>query len=256
MDSFEIDKAMAKIMDFTINDLSRTYIRMTRDRKDTKKILGEALEKVSLMLAPFAPYVSESIYQLFQKGESVHLSKWPISDDKKIDKKIEEEFRAALFIIEKGFKERDRNQIGLKWPLSKATFYYYKELSKEIKKIISSQLNVKSLEFVKASENDWKVELTLKLTPELEAEGYAREVSRLVQSARKKIGLNKTALVEINILVDEEFKKVLDSQTEFLKTRTNAKEFTITTENSNKFEKNIEFKIKGKEGQIQINTPN
>ena len=71
------------------------------------------------------PFTTEKIWQeLKQKGivkeESVHLSSWPKSDKKYIDKKLEEEFSVVMKIIEVGLRERDKVQIGLKWPLANA----------------------------------------------------------------------------------------------------------------------------------------
>jgi hypothetical protein len=70
-------EAFEKISNFVINDFSRGYIKITRDREDTKEILKEVLEKVSLLIAPFAPYISEYIYSNFSKI-SVHLSSFGI----------------------------------------------------------------------------------------------------------------------------------------------------------------------------------
>ena len=67
---------------------------MTRDRNDTKEIIGEVLKNISLILAPFAPYVSEYIYRNFSK-ESVHLSNWP-KYDKKLIKQGRIEFAKEL----------------------------------------------------------------------------------------------------------------------------------------------------------------
>ena len=38
---------------------------MTRDREDNKEIVADVLEKVSLLIAPFAPYISEFVYHNF-----------------------------------------------------------------------------------------------------------------------------------------------------------------------------------------------
>jgi len=103
LESYALDKAFEKIMNFTVNDFSRTYIKMTRDRDDTKEIMGEVLEKVALLLAPFAPYISEDVYQEFSK-ESVHLSKWPKSEGKLINDKLEEEFYVILEVIPEFFE--------------------------------------------------------------------------------------------------------------------------------------------------------
>ena len=252
LEKFNLDKALSKLMDFSVNDFSRTYIRITREREDTKKIVGEILEKISLLLAPYAPYVSEWIYQDFNPSESVHLVKWPKFEEKKINNELEDEFKMALFLIENGLRERDKNQIGLKWPLSSAKIYYYKDLSQEVKKIILSQLNVKSLEYIEAHEKDWKVELDFKITPELEAEGYARELSRKVQAFRKKLGLNKDDEIELMVICDENLKKIFENQKKFLSERTNSKELKINLDEKNSVGEKEEFKIKDKKGFIFI----
>src|SRR3989338_4893506 len=72
LEKFDINNAYAEISGFVVNDLSRVYIKMTRERK-TKPILKEVLMKIVLILAPFAPYISEYIYSQFSKN-SVHLS--------------------------------------------------------------------------------------------------------------------------------------------------------------------------------------
>ncbi len=250
LEKFEIDKAMTNIMDFTVDDLSRTYIRITRDRNDTKEILGKILEKISLMLAPFAPYISESVYQLFHSKESVHLAKWPEFDKKRINENLENEFSNALEIIEKGLRFRDKNQRGLKWPLPKAIIKSSVEPRKEIKKIVMSQLNVKSLKFNKSEEI--KVELNLKMTPELEAEGYARELSRKVQAFRKKLGLNKDDKIELILVCDEKLQKILVNQKGFLSERTNSKKLKFLLDEKDIVGEKEKFKIKDKLGSIFI----
>jgi valyl-tRNA synthetase len=74
------------------------------------------------MFSAICPLATEYIWQQLRKAEivkeeSIHLVDWPKSDKKKIDKKLEEEFEVVLKIIESGFAERDKVQIGLKWPL-------------------------------------------------------------------------------------------------------------------------------------------
>ncbi len=248
IDNFEIDKAMMAVKDFTVNDLSRTYIRITRDRIDTKEILGEVLEKISLMLAPFAPYISESVYQLFHIGESVHLAKWPEINSKNVNKKLEEEFVYALEVIEKGLKFRDKNQRGLKWPLSKAIISSDKKLRKEIQEIVMSQLNVKNLEFKVADELD--VELDLEMTPELEAEGFARELSRKIQAQRKALGLKKENSINLKIN-SPDMKEILSTQLDFLKERTGSKDL-VFVDVPIKSKDLAEFKIKDKMGSFLV----
>ena len=247
LDKYEIDKALLAIMNFVVNDFSRTYIKMTRDREDNKEILGEVLEKIALILAPFAPYISEDIYQVFNK-KSVHLSDWPKSGRKLINEKAEKEFRVMLEVIEKGLAERDKNKIGLKWPLSKASVKGA-EINNELKEIVKSQLNIKDVEIKTGKEIS--IKLDTKMTPELKAEGYAREISRKVQASRKKEGLVKENKIKLAIIVDDDFKNIISGQEDFIVKRTNAKEILINEIRDEKdYQSSFEEKIKDKKLKI------
>ena len=81
------------------------------------------------------------------------------------------------------------------------------------------------------------------LTPELEAEGFAREISRKIQAMRKKEGLIKTD--QINLEISGEISNKIESQKELIQQRTNAKEINITTSKEDtKFNHSEEGKIK------------
>lgn len=251
LEEYSLDSAFQEIINFAVNDFSRGYIKMTREREDTKKIVGEILKTISLLLAPFAPYISEYVYGNFSE-KSVHLSSWPKADNKKIDRKMEEGFREVFKIIEKGLAERDKLQIGLKWPLAKAEICSEKKFSKEMEKIIAEQLNVKKIIFKNTEEDD--VKLDTKITPELESEGYAREISRQIQSFRKELGLKKKDSIELQLIIEETFKKILEPQKEYIKERTNSKKINFVTTDKERFKNNSEFKIKEKRGIIGIKT--
>lgn len=251
LDNFKIDRAFLEIQNFVLNDLSRKYIRMTRDREDTKEIVGECLEKVSLMIAPFAPYISEYTFNNFSK-ESVHLSNWPKCEKKNVDEKLEGKFKIVLEIIEKGLSQRDKIQIGLKWPLSKAIIHCKDNSIKDLEELMKGQLNVKKIELKIKEDNETTVELDTNMTPELEAEGYAREISRQVQAFRKELGLNKKNKVKTIIKTDESLKKILEKQKELIKERTNSEKLEIVTTLKETFKNKTDFKVKDKRGEIVI----
>jgi len=264
LSNYSLDKSLEKIMDFVVSDFSRTYIKMTRNRNDTKEVLGEVLEKISLLMAPFAPYVSEHIYHCFNK-KSVHLSAWPKADKKLIDKSLEGDFINLVWLIERGLAERDKTQIGLKWPLAKAKIIWCSKLNKEFEELIKNQLNVKNIEWkkvvgssVKANgktkilNEEWNVKLDTNITPELEAEGYARVISRQVQALRKKAGLIKTDIIKLAIVVDNEFAKMINKQINLIKERTNSKEIVVGEVKEEDYSNKSEEKIKSKSIKILL----
>jgi hypothetical protein len=174
-------------------------------------------------------------------------------EEKKINVDLENEFKVLFGVIEKGLAERDKLQIGLKWPLASANIKCPIKLNLDSKEILMNQLNIKSIiERVNKSNSEISVKFDDKITPELEAEGYARELSRAIQAFRKDLGLEKKNKIETIIIVDENFKNILEKEKVFLKERTNSEKFQIVTTIKETFKNNIDFKIKDKRGQISI----
>ncbi|MFH1151882.1 MAG: isoleucine--tRNA ligase [Nanoarchaeota archaeon] len=262
MEEYNLPSATRLVTEF-IEDLSTWYVRQSRYRfndndPDAIITLRKVLETSSKVIAPFMPFLTEHIWQKItrnnfkNKNESVHLQKWPKYDEKLIDKHLIENMKQVREIVSKGLMERDKSKIGLRWPLAKVKITSNEKLNKEFLEIIENQLNVKEIEFKKGKE--FFVELDTVLTPELEEEGYAREISRQVQAFRKKLGLEKKDKIELLIFTDDELKKILEKKKDFIKERTNSKNVEIVTTKKERFKKNIEFNIKDKRGEIGIIT--
>jgi|TARA_B100001971_G_scaffold197432_1_gene206103 isoleucyl-tRNA synthetase len=256
-ESYQLDKLIGKIEGLFL-DLSRVYIKITRDKANdekTKQIVFDSIFEVYLnclrMFAPVCPLVCEKLWQDLRemkvvKEESVHLSKWPESDKKKIDKKLEDEFGLMLGVVERGFAERDKVGIGLKWPLASASVLVDGKLSKDLVEIVKGQLNVKDVKVGKGKGGEIEVKLDVKMTPELEAEGYAREISRKVQAARKKVGLVKGDRIKLGIEVDGKLAEMLAKFKEFesfIKERTGSK--VVSVGKLEKYKERFEEKVKG-----------
>lgn len=260
-DRFRFHEAVQVIEKFIVDDLSKTYIKIIRDREgEVFDVLNEIRNNLLVVLAPISPFVTESIWQDLRKKrtvgeESVHLCSWPEADKRKIDKKLEEKMGIILQIIEQGLAERDKAQIGLKWPLPKVIVSSKSiKLNKSEEKIIMNQLNIKKIEFKKGTLMEVKLDTTQ--TPELQSEGYARELSRQVQDFRKKLGLEKGNIIELYIFTNDKFGKIIEKNQEFIKNRTNSKKIEIVVSDKVKdtetFKNKTEFKIKDKRGFIGI----
>lgn len=70
------------------------------------------------------------------------------------------------------------------------------------------------------SSNDALVVLDLTITPELEAEGRARDLVRMIQQARKDAGLNVSDRITLSVDVPAEFKPVLSQHGDYIKEQT------------------------------------
>ena len=243
-ENFRLDETIGEIEGLFMA-LSRDYIKLIRDKASENSAVLEAIKEVYSgilkMFSTITPFVSDYLWLKIGNKESVHLSEWPKFDKKKIDVELDEQFKIAFEIIEKGLSKRDKVQIGLKWPLKKAVIKSQKEikLTNNMKDIIMRQLNVKNLEFKIGKEVS--IDLDTTMTPELESEGYAREFARNVQAVRKKEGLQRGDSIKLKISTNNKIKDMLKQHLAFIKERINAKDMEFVDDIQNR---TAEFTIK------------
>jgi len=230
-------EVIQKLEKFLVEDLSKSYIKIIRERSDeAENLLKEIRTGLLKLSAPIIPFTTERIWQELKenkivKEESIHLSSWPKFEEKKIDEELEADFSEILKIIEMGLAERDKLKIGLKWPLASVSVFTNKKISKELYEVIKNQLQVKNVKVIKSDEE--KIEYDVKMTEELESEGYARNISRAVQALRKKIGLVKNENIELVLNVSSKVFKLINSQKKFIQERTNAKKIEVSEKTGN-----------------------
>ena len=257
MSDYNIIKTCFEIRNF-IEDLSTWYLRRSRDRfaedKNAEKTLRYVLTEFSKIIAPIMPFLAEKIYHSVQsEKDSVHLQNWPKLNKKKIDKKLNENMNLARGVVSLALKERDISKISLKQPLAKLEVKGV-NLSGEYLQLIEEEINVKKIELKRGKE--LSVKLDTKITPELEAEGYAREITRKIQNERKAAGLMKKDLIDLHISVEGlDFLKMIHP--ELIKERVNARKISIGQLLKDGKERDYQYqsegKIKEKEFEIFFN---
>jgi len=271
VERFELSLALRKLYFFVVNDFSRDYIKLIRDKAENKKnLIKETLKVVLKLLYPFSPFFSDWIWQKIKDEndeESLVLEKLPKFNKDLIDENIERKFDLMNKISQACLHLRTEQKINLRWPLS--TLFIFtddKKISEEIKEIeevIKRRVNVKKIEIKKQKEvtsralkvDNFFVDLDFKLDETLIAEGLARELVRNIQNGRKKLGLVKENLINVEIIADENIKKILQkhNQISLIKEKVNAKELEITKEPSKKdFDFEDEFFIKENKIKIRI----
>jgi isoleucyl-tRNA synthetase len=185
------------------------------------------------LLAPITPFLCEGTWQTLREQKevkelSLFLGAFPRIEKNYIDDKGEQIFQHVQKVVELGLRARDKAHIGLKWPLGLATITSAAPLPLAVRPLIMKQLQVKKLAFVKGTEYDVTLDTTL--TPALEGEGYARELARAIQGARKEAGLQKGELIITQVHVSPALEELLAPYQSFLLERTNSKKIVFLDE--------------------------
>lgn len=197
LEKYDAATASRAIEEFVVNDLSTWYVRRSRDRVGPNasseeknmvlSVLYGNLVTLSKLLAPFMPFISEEIYKNLTGDLSVHLTDYPLGDKDLLNNKLVKDMKLLREIVELGHAKRKDAEIKLRQPLASVTYQSSLQLDKELEQIIADELNVKTVEYNKASE--LRVELDINITPELKEEGEARELIRQIQQLRKESNL-------------------------------------------------------------------
>ncbi len=175
LDDYEPTKAARAINTFVNDNLSNWYVRLNRKRfwggeMNTDKLsafqtLHTCLKTVAQLMAPFAPFFADKLYQdlsapaLETEGkslESVHISFFPTADDAMIDLKLESRMHLAQVITSMVLSLRRKVNIKVRQPLQTLMIPVNSdEQRKEIEAmaaLILSEVNVKEFRFVSNDE--------------------------------------------------------------------------------------------------------
>ena len=139
LDAYEPDTAANAIEAFVVEELSNWYIRRNRRRfwksgNDADKAaayhtLYECLTALTGLLAPFIPFVTESMYQNLvcavnpSAPESVHLTDFPVSDESAIDERLSAQMAAVIEAVKLGRAARSAANVKVRQPLPAVLVY-------------------------------------------------------------------------------------------------------------------------------------
>ncbi len=185
MHSFEFHAASRSLVDFILNDFSRLYIKIIRDRVSpwyegrdkaaAQAAMNYVMERLLKLMAPFTPFIAEKMHlELF--GSSVHLADWPKADRKMIDAKLEERMIATSQAVESLQSARQEAGIKLRWPLEYAEVPNAGGLLDDVIANLANVMKVGSGKGIKLGKPDMETALL-------------RELSRKIQVLRKESGM-------------------------------------------------------------------
>lgn len=242
MDGYDVPNAVKPILPF-IEDASNWYVRRSRrrfwksgddeDKNNAYRTLHYVLSQLSMILAPFTPFLAEELYQKLTGGDSVHLVDWPSAGH--INELVVSDMEKVREYVNQGLSIRASEHLKVRQPLASVTVPSMGEFV-DFADILSEELNVKEVKLGK------EFTLDLDVTPELKSEGIAREVIRHIQAARKDAGLNVDDRIQLSLTTsDKELKDAIKKHVEVISTE------TLSTNLSEKFDYkySIEVKIDG-----------
>ena len=151
-----------------VDDLSNWYVRLSRDRfwggtmtadkRAAYRTLYESLTRVTLLLAPFTPFLAESLYQDLVRSvdpdapESVHLAQWPAANLPAIDESLLQAMELARQVVDLGRQARASAKIKTRQPLRRAYVRLRSPADeaalRKFQQIVLDELNVKALDLV------------------------------------------------------------------------------------------------------------
>lgn len=223
MDNYKLLEPVRAMRAF-MDDLSTWYLRRSRERikdgeENAKQTLYVVLKTLAQIMAPFAPFTAEDVWQKLKTDadvESVHLSVWPENADTEGGEKILSDMQQVRDVVTLGLQQRQKAGIPVRQPLSKITVKVLKFEDSYIE-ILKDELNVKSVSFDDLMETE--VFLDTEINAELKKEGQYRELVRAVQDLRKKTGLMPADVVTLFVQCGDVEKDIINTWlSEFQKT--------------------------------------
>jgi len=165
---YEPTKAGRLIQNFVDEFLSNWYVRLCRrrfwkgeyseDKIAAYQTLYTCLDTIARLSAPIAPFFMERLFKdindvtLKHKTESVHLTDFPVFNEKLIDKSLEERMQLAQKFSSMILSLRKKNNLRVRQPLNKILIPVlstdFKEQIQKVENLILSEVNVKEAEYL------------------------------------------------------------------------------------------------------------
>jgi len=258
LDSYDPVEAGREIEKF-IESLSNWYVRRSRrrfwkgendqDKRSAYHTLYNCLVTLAKLMAPFAPFVAEELYQNLVRTqdptapESIHLTSFPVADHSLIDRKLGEAVQLAQLHSSQGRAARAKAGIKVRQPLRRAIIEAEDiewPLLERLVTDIKEELNVKEVVVVQSiplegwasdpsivviiTEGGPRTAVEVELTPELLKEGRAREIVHRLQSMRKAAGFDIADHIATYYQAEGELEKVLREFAPYIQQETLSRE--------------------------------
>ncbi len=223
LEDYDPTPAARLIQEFVGENLSNWYVRlnrkrfwggeMDRDKLAAYQTLYTCLETVSMLAAPFAPFITERIFCDLNELSgrhvegSVHLAKFPVADSSLVDGDLEAMMDVAQRVSSMVLALRRKVNIKVRQPLTRIMVPILEEGIKErierVEGLIKSEVNVKEIDLIE----DTAGLITKKIKPNFKTLGprygkYMKAISALVagfsQEDIARLEAEGSAVIEVD----------------------------------------------------------
>ena len=164
-EEFRQDRALEALLEFVLEDVSRFYVQAVRERMWAEAdspsksaayaTIYRVLEEVVVLLAPFAPFVTEEIYGTLTGNDghpTVHMHDWPAVEEYWADSELETDVAYVRAVEEAGAHARQQAGRKLRWPVGRVVVAANDERVVEAvnrhESLVADRLNARDVELV------------------------------------------------------------------------------------------------------------
>ncbi|PQO27504.1 isoleucine--tRNA ligase [Blastopirellula marina] len=226
MDAYDNYNACAAINEF-VDGLSNWYVRRSRDRFWSKEkesadkldaywTLYECLLTTCQVIAPFVPFLSETLWQNLagvfgdKAKRSVHLCDFPTVDQSAIDTQLSQRMELLREIASLGRQARMNEKLKVRQPLSKVEVVLADDTHRQWlmshSAILCEELNVKAVEYTQEADEY----INYQIQPNFKRLGP--RVGKLMPNVKKVLGQTDAAALLNALQTDGAFTLTIEGE--------------------------------------------
>ena len=245
-ESYELNKAAKTVRSFIVDDVSRFYMKIAKERISEGENADAALYTIyevmlsSLkMLGCISPLICESLYQKFFRNfedeESLFLLRLNAPEESVINALYEKHMETVKEVVSIALTARQTAGIKVRWPIRtlfiETKSHEAKDAVDAFMPMILSLVNVKEIrtteekpagDMASAAFSKGTIHMDKKLDEALYEEGLLNEVKRRIQIMRKEAQLVESDKIALSISTEKEFETILGKQKAWLCESVNA----------------------------------
>ena len=165
-DKYLFHLANREIVNFLLNDVSRFYIKLIKNREDEKglEVLKYVYVESLKLLNPITPFVTERCYKavMTEPKVSICMEEWP-KPIGIVDPALISDMELAQEVIAQINAARQEINIKLRWPIDIVKIYPNDDIAltavQRLSNVIKSMTNVQTIETVKSNMGKVTIEL-------------------------------------------------------------------------------------------------